>query len=206
MSGKTKIKLCGMFRSCDIEYVNEAQPDYIGFIVDFPKSHRSLSPDAAERLREKLRLGIKAVGVFVDAPIATPADMAKRGVIDLIQLHGQEDADYIARLRTFTDAPIIKAVKVTSAEDVSRAQTLGTDFLLLDSGTGTGKMFDHGLVDPERITTPFFLAGGLTPENCAQAARAMRPFAVDMSSGIETDRKKDRAKILAAVLAIRESD
>lgn len=206
MSGTTKIKLCGMFRDCDIEYVNEAQPDYIGFIVDFPKSHRSVTPERAEELKALLDPAVKAVGVFVNAPIATPADMAKRGVIDLIQLHGQEDADYIAQLRTFTNAPIIKAVKVTSQEDVSRAEILGADYLLLDSGTGTGKMFDHGLIDPERITAPFFLAGGLTPENCARAARAMRPFAVDMSSGIETDRIKDRAKILAAVKAIRESD
>ena len=202
----TKIKLCGMYRERDIDYVNEAQPDYAGFIINFPKSHRSISPDRAERLRESLRLGINAVGVFVDAPMTVCADMAKRGVIDLIQLHGSEDAAYIERLRQFTDVPIIKAVKVTAPEDIIKAETLGADFLLLDNGTGTGQMFDHSLVDAEKVRTPFFLAGGLTPENIAQAAQTIKPYAVDISSGIETDRIKDREKILAAVRAIRALD
>lgn len=202
----TKIKLCGMYRERDIDYVNEAQPDYIGFIINFPKSHRSVSPDRAEELRKRLRIGIKAVGVFVNSPVTVCADMAKRGVIDLIQLHGSEDAEYIESLRRFTDVPIIKAVKVTAPEDIARAETLGADFLLLDNGTGTGQMFDHSLIDVEKISTPFFLAGGLTPENIAQAAQTVNPYAVDISSGIETDRVKDREKILAAVRAIRALD
>ena len=127
------------------------------------------------------------------------------GAADILQLHGSEDAEYIARLRKLTSAPLIKAVKVISREDIIRADELDVDFLLLDGGTGSGMMFDHALVDPSQIRKPFFLAGGLTPENIAEAAERIRPYGVDLSSGIETDRLKDREKILAAVKNIRNN-
>lgn len=200
-----KIKLCGMFRECDIDYVNEAQPDYIGFVLEFPKSHRSIDKTTAQRLRSRLSPEIKTVGVFVNSPETTCAEYANCGIIDLIQLHGGEDKDYIRRLRELTDAPIIKAVKVRSADDIAQAQTLGADFLLLDNGTGTGQSFDHSLIDRELIRQPFFLAGGLTPENLRRAALYIRPYCVDLSSGIETDRVKDREKMLAAVRAVRDA-
>lgn len=200
-----KIKLCGMFRECDIDYVNEAQPDYIGFVLEFPKSHRSIDKTTAQRLRSRLSPEIKTVGVFVNSPETTCAEYANCGIIDLIQLHGGEDKDYIRRLRELTDAPIIKAVKVRSADDIAQAQTLGADFLLLDNGTGTGQSFDHSLIDRELIRQPFFLAGGLTPENLRRAALDIRPYCVDLSSGIETDRVKDREKMLAAVRAVRDA-
>lgn len=199
-----KIKLCGMFRECDIDYANEAQPDYIGFVLEFPKSHRSIDMQTAERLKRRLSPGIKAVGVFVNSAETTCAEYANCGIIDLIQLHGGEDAEYIKRLRALTDAPIIKAVKVRSAEDIAQAQELGADYLLLDNGTGTGQCFDHSLIDRAVIRQPFFLAGGLTPENLRQAALDIQPYCVDLSSGIETDRVKDREKMLAAVRAVRE--
>ena len=199
-----KIKLCGMFRECDIDYANEAQPDYIGFVLEFPKSHRSIDMQTAERLKRLLSPGIKAVGVFVNSAETTCAEYANCGIIDLIQLHGGEDAEYIKRLRALTNAPIIKAVKVRSAEDIAQAQELGADYLLLDNGTGTGQCFDHSLIDRAVIRQPFFLAGGLTPENLRQAALDIQPYCVDLSSGIETDRVKDREKMLAAVRAVRE--
>lgn len=199
-----KIKLCGMFRECDIDYANEAQPDYIGFVLEFPKSHRSIDMQTAERLKRRLSPGIKAVGVFVNSAETTCAEYANCGIIDLIQLHGGEDAEYIKRLRALTNAPIIKAVKVRSAEDIAQAQEPGADYLLLDNGTGTGQCFDHSLIDRAVIRQPFFLAGGLTPENLRQAALDIQPYCVDLSSGIETDRVKDREKMLAAVRAVRE--
>lgn len=198
-----KIKLCGMFRDCDIDYVNEALPDYIGFIVIFPKSHRNIDLETALRLKSRLDKRIKSVAVSVDAPLETFAEFAKCGAADLLQCHGSENADYIAKLRELTNVPIIKAVKVTSPEDVRKADRIGADFLLLDSGTGSGRAFDHSLI-PEDIETPFFLAGGLDPENVAEAARTVRPYGVDMSSGIETDKVKDREKILKAVREIRK--
>lgn len=200
-----KIKLCGMFRECDIDYANEAQPDYIGFVLEFPKSHRSIDKTTAQRLRSRLSPEIKTVGVFVNSPETTCAEYANCGIIDLIQLHGGEDKDYIRRLRELTGAPIIKAVKVRSADDIVQAQTLGADFLLLDNGTGTGQSFDHSLIDRELIRQPFFLAGGLTPENLRRAALDIQPYCVDLSSGIETDRVKDREKMLAAVRAVRDA-
>ena len=200
-----KIKLCGMFRECDIDYANEAQPDYIGFVLEFPKSHRSIDKTTAQRLRSRLSPEIKTVGVFVNSPETTCAEYANCGIIDLIQLHGGEDKDYIRRLRELTGAPIIKAVKVRSADDIVQAQTLGADFLLLDNGTGTGQSFDHSLIDRELIRQPFFLAGGLTPENLRRTALDINPYCVDLSSGIETDRVKDREKMLAAVRAVRDA-
>ncbi len=199
-----KIKLCGMFREEDIEYANEASPDYIGFIVMFEKSHRNIDIETAEKLKSRLSSKIKSVAVSVNADIYKFAEFARRGIADILQCHGNEDAEYIARLKELTGVPIIKAVKVTSTDDIKRADDMGADFLLLDSGTGSGKAFDHSLIDPEKIKTPFFLAGGLTPENLTELAEKFKPYAVDLSSGIETDRVKDRAKMLAAVNAAKK--
>lgn len=199
-----KIKLCGMFRDCDIDYANEAKPDYVGFILGFPKSHRNIDSETARRLRSRLDPGIKAVGVFVNSPETTCAEYANCGIIDVIQLHGDEDADFIRRLRELTGAPIIKAAKIRTTEDIGRVQALGADYVLLDNGTGTGEMFDHSLLDGAEIRQPFFLAGGLTPENLRRAAESVRPYCVDLSSGVETDRLKDREKMLEAVRVIRE--
>lgn len=199
-----KIKLCGMFRECDIDFANEAKPDYIGFVLEFPKSHRSIDFDTAKRLRARLAPEIKAVGVFVNSPETTCAEYANCGIIDMIQLHGNEDADYISRLRKLTGAPIIKAAKVRSSDDIRLVQELGADFILLDNGTGTGKMFDHSLLDGAEIGQPFFLAGGLDPDNLKQAAEAVKPYCVDLSSGVETNKVKDKEKMLAAVKAARK--
>lgn len=199
-----KIKLCGMFREEDIDYVNEALPDYIGFIVMFPKSHRNISLETALRLKKRLSPKIKSVAVSVDADVEMLAEFANSGAAELLQLHGNENAEYIAELRRLTDVPLIKAVKVTEFADIERVQALDADFLLLDSGTGSGKAFDHSLIRRAEIKKPFFLAGGLTPENLPQAVRDVNPFGVDLSSGIETEKFKDREKILAAVRVARE--
>ena len=199
-----KLKLCGMFRECDIDFVNVAMPDYIGFIVMFPKSHRNIDLETALRLKKRLSPEIRSVAVSVDAPAERLAEFANSGAAELLQLHGSEGAEYIARLRERTKAPLIKAVKVTSFADIKAAQALDVDYLLLDSGTGSGVAFDHSIIDRSRITKPFFLAGGLTPENVGAAALEIKPYAVDISSGIETDRLKDREKILAAVRAVRD--
>lgn len=199
-----KIKLCGMFRDCDIDFADEAKPDYIGFILGFPKSHRNIDRETAQRLRSRLSTEITAVGVFVNSPETTCAEYANCGIIDVIQLHGQEDADYIRRLRKLTDAPIIKAAKIRAPEDIALVQSLGADYVLLDNGTGTGEMFDHSLLEGAEISQPFFLAGGLTPDNLRNAMERIQPYCVDLSSGVETDRVKDRDKMLAAVRIIRD--
>ncbi len=200
-----KIKLCGMFRECDIDYANEAKPDYIGFVMGFPRSHRNVSSETASALKRRLSPNIQAVGVFVDAPLEMVTSAAASGIIDLIQLHGSEDDGYISQLREAVSTPIIKAVKVRSAKDIANSPKLA-DLLLLDNGTGTGKMFDHAVLEDLKIPKPFFLAGGLTPENLPEIPRYPLPYAVDLSSGIETDKVKDRTKMLAAVRAVREME
>lgn len=197
----TKIKLCGLSRQCDIEWANELKPDYIGFIF-WSKSKRNVSPERAKELKALLSPNIKAVGVFVDEPIENIAKLLSDNIIDLAQLHGSEDEEYIARLRTLSDKPIIKAFLIKSKEDAKRAEKSTADHILLDSGMGTGKGFDRSLL--KNISRPYFLAGGLYPENVGIAVDTLSPYAVDVSSGIETDNFKDRNKMAAFVNAVRK--
>ena len=135
----TKIKFCGIRRTEDVGYVNELHPDYIGFVF-WERSKRYVTPETAKVLKESLAPGIKAVGVFVDEDAEIVADLCDRGIIDIAQLHGGESEEYIAALRELTDAPIIKAFKVKSAEDIESAKISSADMVLLDSGYGTGKV------------------------------------------------------------------
>ena len=201
----TKIKICGLFRSCDIDYVNEAKPDFCGFIIDVPKSHRNVTVEQVRLLRKNLCPEIQAVGVFVDAPQELIAGLVLDGTLDLVQLHGQEDEVYIAELRKQISVPIIKAFSVQTSEDVRRAEESSADCILLDHGSGgTGASFDWSLLTG--LTRPYVLAGGLTPENLPGAIKRLHPWTVDLSSGVETDGEKDRSKILAAVQAVRNMD
>ncbi|MCB8815029.1 phosphoribosylanthranilate isomerase [Desulfosporosinus shakirovi] len=200
----TKIKLCGLTRVCDIEAVNEAHPDYVGFV--FANSKRRITPRDAFGLKELLDDKIQTVGVFVDETIEQILDICSIGIIDFIQLHGQEKATYIERLRKESGKPVIKAVRVRSREDIKAAERLNCNYLLLDafsdkSAGGTGETFDWKVVDA--VQKPFFLAGGLNSENVLQAMSAVKPFGVDISSGVETDGFKDRGKILEIVRLIR---
>lgn len=197
----TKIKICGLTRAQDIRAANALQLDYIGFVFT-PKSKRFVPPEQAKQLRQQLAPGIRAVGVFVNAPPEQIAALLADGTIDIAQLHGQEDAAYIARLRSLTHAPIWQAFRIESTEDISRANASPADLVLLDHGAGgTGERFDWTLL--HGMARPFVLAGGLTPQNAAEAIAKARPYAVDASSGCETNGVKDPAKMLAFVNAIR---
>lgn len=199
----TKIKLCGLSRVCDIEEANLLQPDYIGFVFA-KKSRRCVSPEQAGELKKLLRPEIRAVGVFVNEEPEAVAALLNRGVIDLAQLHGSEDAEYIRRLRELTDGPLIQAFRIRSKEDLSRAAASAADEILLDAGAGTGIVFDWSLL--RNMERRYFLAGGLNPENVREAIRDLHPYGVDVSSGIETDALKDRTKMAAFVAAVREED
>lgn len=198
----TLVKTCGMWRPEDIEAVNEARPDFVGFVVNFPKSHRNVSPQQVLRLRANLRADIEAVGVFVDENPQVITQLVEDGGIDIVQLHGHEDEAYLARLRSLCDAPIIKAFKVQSESDVEKALASTAEIILLDNGYGTGRAFDWSMIG--QVERPFILAGGLTPENLRDAIDQIHPWAVDLSSGLETDKIKDATKIAAAVAAARE--
>lgn len=199
----TKIKICGLTRAQDIQAANALQLDYIGFVFA-PKSKRFVPPEQAKQLRQQLAPGIQAVGVFVNAPPEQIAALLVDGTINIAQLHGQEDAAYIARLRSLTRAPIWQAFCIENTEDISRANASPADLVLLDHGAGgTGERFDWTLL--HGMARPFVLAGGLTPQNAVEAIAKARPYAVDASSGCETNGVKDPAKMLAFVNAVRNT-
>ena len=200
---KTKIKICGLRRREDILAVNEAKPDYCGFIIKFPKSFRSITADKVRELVKDLAPEIQAVGVFVNAPVELVSGLLNEGTLALAQLHGQENEVYIRELKKFTDKPLIKAFSVKTREDIEKALQSPADYILLDQGSGgTGKVFDWSLIP--KIERPFFLAGGIGAENLEQAIREIRPYAVDLSSSVETDKWKDPEKIRNVVDIVRK--
>lgn len=200
---RTKIKICGLRRREDILAVNEAKPDYCGFIIEFPSSFRSVTADEVRELVEELDPEIRPVGVFVNAPMELVRTLLDDGTLALAQLHGQEDESYIRELKTYTDKLIIKAFSIKTAEDIEKALQSPADYILLDQGGGgTGKTFDWSLI-PE-IQRPFFLAGGIGASNLGQAIREIHPYAVDLSSSVETEKRKDPMKIRQVVDIVRE--
>lgn len=200
---KTKIKLCGLTRPSDIETANLLHPDFVGFVFA-KKSRRYVSLERVRTLKELLHPEISAVGVFVDEEPEAVAAWLSSGVIDMVQLHGGEDAAYIGRLRELTDKPIIKAFSVRGEQDIRRACDSTADFVLLDAGDGgTGTAFDRELL--AGMNRPYFLAGGLDPSTVGEAVKRWRPYAVDVSSGIETDGYKDAEKMQAFVERARST-
>lgn len=199
----TKIKLCGLTRECDILAANELMPEYIGFVFVNGR-RRYVSPDKAAVLRRTLAPGITAVGVFINENPEIVAELLRCKTIDIAQLHGDEDDEYIARLRKMTDKPIIKAFRIGSADDIAAARDSSADYVLLDSGTGTGKLFDWSLI--RELEREYFLAGGLDNERAVMAVTRLKPYALDVSSGIETDGYKDKDKMHCFVRAVRDAN
>ena len=199
----TYIKMCGLTRKCDIKAVNEIKPEYIGFVF-WTKSKRYISPEKAFELKKLLDKNIKAVGVFVDESIEKVAELLENGIIDIAQLHGHETEDYIKQLRELTDKPVIQAFRIRSSSDMEKAVNSTADMILLDAGMGDGKIFDWSLI--KEIKRPYFLAGGLNCENVANAVKTLQPYAVDVSSGIETDGLKDMKKIAEFSAIVRKED
>ncbi len=199
----TKIKICGLYRPCDIAYVNETKPDWCGFIINFPRSHRSLTPDRVRELRKNLDDTVTPVGVFVDQPVEDAAALLNDGTVSIAQLHGHEDPAYIAALREAAPGKAVwKAFKVRTAADLEAVNASPADLVILDNGYGTGETFDWSLAGD--VTRPYLLAGGLTPDNIPGAIAKLHPYGLDISSGVETDKRKDLSKIQAAVLAARK--
>jgi len=194
-----KVKICGLSRMCDIDHVNDVKPDYIGFV--FADGRRKVTVQQAVELRKRLSPGIIPVGVFVNESVEKIASIVRQGIIEMIQLHGDEDDEYISKLRSACNKPIIKAVSVNDRGSVRKHAKSAADFLLLDNlGGGTGRSFDWGLIG--NIKRPFFLAGGLDLNNIEHALK-LKPYAADISSGVETDGLKDGKKIRAVVGIIR---
>lgn len=198
-----KIKICGLMSLEDIAAVNAAKPDYAGFVL--AKSRRRISREHARLLRMELDPSIQAVGVFVNELPQIVAGYLEDGIIDFAQLHGQEDETYIHHLRLLTDQPLIQAFSIRTAEDLVKAEESSADLILLDHGNGgTGECFDWQLL--RAVRRPYLLAGGITPGNAEEAVRMYRPYGLDVSSGVETDGKKDAKKIMEIVRRIRNAE
>lgn len=195
----TKIKLCGLTRITDIQTANQLKPDYIGFVFA-PKSKRYIKPECAAELKTILDPDIAAVGVFVNEKPEVIAALLNQNIIDLAQLHGTEDELYIQQLRLLTIKPLIKAFKIKNKADLEIAQNSSADHILLDAGAGDGQTFDWDIL--KSFTRPYFLAGGLNPSNVDEAIKKLSPYAVDVSSGIETAGFKDAAKMKSFVDAV----
>lgn len=199
------IKLCGMRRAEDISYVNEFLPDHIGFILA-EGFRRTVDADTAGELVKKLDRRIKKVGVFVDTPFEKVKYAAEKIGLDVLQLHGNEDWEYIGKIKSL-GLPIWKAVRVRTSEDILNAQKLDCECLLLDSFTketvgGSGKVADWSIISKTEICKPFFLAGGINAENISEALEICEN--IDLSGGVETGGVKDREKIKRVMEIYRE--
>ena len=196
-----KIKICGLKRLEDIEIVNKYKPDYIGFV--FADSKRKVSHDLASKLKDNLDSDIISVGVFVDASPEEILELYNDGIIEMAQLHGSENEEYINNLKEKTNCKlkIIKAIEMSQDTRLSEYDMSKADYLLLDSGKGSGKTFDWRLIRND-LKKEFFLAGGLDSSNVKEAIDKFNPYAIDLSSSLETDGFKDENKIKEIMEAI----
>lgn len=234
-----KIKICGLRRPEDVSFANEVRPDYVGFILT-GGFRRSITKETARELRSLLAPEIKAVGVFVNEPVERIIEFLEEGIIDIAQLHGQESEEDIVYLKAVTGKPVIKVIKFVQPKEAAiddpdretESQEVfeeankkvkvmnryaveawldsAADYLLFDSGTGTGKTFDWSVLTEVladyggTLPKEFFLAGGISAENIDEAWQMVQPYAVDLSSSVETDGAKDFEKMKLAVSIVRE--
>ncbi len=198
-----KIKICGLTRLEDIDIVNKYKPDYIGFV--FADSKRKVSNKIAKKLKDNLNSNIKSVGVFVNAPKEEILDLFNDGIIEIAQLHGTESEDYIIDLKESTnnELKIINAIEMSGDTDLIKYDSSNADYLLLDSGKGSGKTFDWSLIRKD-LKKEFFLAGGLDSDNISEAIEEFDPYAVDLSSSLEVNGFKDKDKIKEIMEIIHE--
>jgi phosphoribosylanthranilate isomerase len=206
----TKVKICGITNSIEIGFLNKYMPEYAGFV--FAKSRRQVTPEQALELGAGLSSDIRKVGVFVDHEVRLAAGIAKQADLDVLQLHGDEDKAYIDELRSLVKpgVEIWKALRIDALHmpEQGKLSQLDVDRLLADtyvkgSSGGTGKCFDWGLVEKLGSMLPVVLAGGLNPENVKQAVMQASPYAVDTSSGVESEGIKDEQKLRAFIEAVR---
>lgn len=203
-----KVKICGLRRLCDIDYVNQYRPDYAGFVL--APSRRQVTPAKLAELTAQLSPDIPAVGVFVNAPIEEIASLAEKGLIHIAQLHGDESPDYCKEVQRQGVRRIWKALRVRTEEDIHRmtAYEAETEAILLDAFAaeaygGTGKSFPHEWLRSVPAGMPYFLAGGIQAETVPDLINTYRPYGLDVSSSVETDGMKDSEKIKRLLKAVR---
>jgi phosphoribosylanthranilate isomerase len=198
----TKVKVCGMTNLADAEHAAAHGAWAIG-LIHHPESPRYVDAAVAEEIGAALKRRCEIAGVFVNPTLEQVIEAAERENLTLLQFHGEEGPSFCTEAARRTGAKVIKAMRVTSAADVQAAEAFRTDFHLFDAywhgiHGGTGKSFDWDLVRSRRSKVPMILAGGLTSENVAGAIDSVRPFAVDVVTGVEAEPgRKDQAKVEA---------
>lgn len=200
----TKIKICGLTREVDINFANQLRPDYVGFV--FARSKREVSLQQVESLVYKLESGIKTVGVFVNETVEKVQLIAKKLKLDVLQFHGDEDLEYIKK---FSGFECWKSISVKGAQDLKLIEEYPGQTILLDSKVpgelgGTGIAFDWNIIKDLAERRKVVLAGGLKPSNISEAIMKVKPYAVDVSSGVETDGVKDLKKIDEFIRKVRK--
>lgn len=208
----TRIKICGLRTAQDIQVVATLPCSYVGFVFA-RASRRAITFEHAKTLHKQLlcvcankhKIAPATVGVFVNEAVDVVAHCLNSGVCDICQLHGVEDENYIARLRKLSDKPCIQAFRITSADDVAKAQQSEADYVLLDAGAGDGKCFNWTFAQA-MTTRPYFLAGGLNSQNVTEAITLLHPFAVDVSSGVEEQGHKSELKMNTFCTAVVNAD
>ena len=200
----TKIKLCGMTRDEDILVCNRLKPDYVGFVF-WSKSKRLVTKEKAKHLKDLLDKDIKSVGVFVDEDINYVKELFNEGIIDVIQLHGSEDEDYISDLKSSLNNPvIIKSFKADTEENINLSLKSSADYIIYDPGKGDGMQFNWDKI--KNVSRDYFLAGGLDSGNVGEAIKLLHPYCVDVSSGIESDGLKDADKMTSFAYSARKAN
>ncbi|HEY7418157.1 MAG TPA: phosphoribosylanthranilate isomerase, partial [Ktedonobacteraceae bacterium] len=214
-NSSTQVKICGLRRQRDIKAAIEAGADMLGFMFYTP-SHRYVTPQEVANLLEQCekiahppsgQAAPDLVGVFVNEDAAAINDIVKLAGLQFAQLHGDETPEFCQRIQ----APVIKALRLSSPADLSQVKAYQSVAwrILLDTPTkqwgGSGQVHDWNLAQQVAHETPTLLAGGLTPQNVDEAIRNVHPWGVDVSSGVETEKEKDPAKIYAFVQAARNA-
>jgi phosphoribosylanthranilate isomerase len=198
-----KVKICGLRRKEDIEYANELKPDYVGFV--FAKSKRQIEVEQALDLISLLDKEIKTVGVFVNEPVENALKIAQTLNLDVLQFHGDETQDYIDNFKNFT---VWKAIRIKDKEDLEKTKEFKVNSFVFDTLTkneygGTGKTFNWKVLKGMELNVPIILAGGLNENNVEEAIKIVDPYAVDVSSGVETEGYKDFKKMKSFIEKVR---
>jgi len=194
-----KVKICGVKREEDIEYVNRYKPDYVGFV--FSKSKRQVNLEQAKMLLKNLDSHIKSVGVFVDEALEYVYNISKNLSLDVIQFHGLENEEYMGHFKEFT---LWKALKVESGKDVLNLNYKYAKGIVLDNKTaGSGKSFPWCIARDIEVEKDLILAGGINEENVETAVSIVNPDIVDVSSGVESQGYKDPYKIKRFIWKVR---
>lgn len=211
---QTKIKICGITESRGLEAAVTHGADFVGFVFH-GSSSRCVTPAQVQRLTTQIPESVLKVGLFVDPDEAALDAVLSQVTLNLIQLHGNESPERVSAVKSHTSLPVIKALRIASKIDLNQASLFddSADWMMFDAKSkiegqfgGTGHTFDWSILEGQKVSKPWMLAGGLTPGNVVEAVTRLRPTAVDVSSGVEREPGiKDPDKIAAFIKAVRQA-